>query len=274
MPRAEPQCLDSGFADDVVQVITTQSQSRNILKARVERAINRVNTYEHQWKIKTNRDKFKLVSISKINTPQITIDNVDQPYSRSANVLGLNFARTGITGHFTDKARLAWKSATKLRRFSGLDTKIKLHLYKSLIRSKLEYPAPLLGIQADTNIMKLQTIQNKCLKMLTSTVPEDRNKTMKSLHEKYDLQPMNVRLWRRTKKTWEKLETLKPDLVEKSRALNDRNQNFTPDHYWWRRLGVIENQEEPEPKYVKREINREHQDEDDSDAEENDSEEE
>ncbi len=52
---AGPGCLDIMYADDVTQIIITQSKSKNMMKLKVEREINRMNRFEKKWKIKTSQ---------------------------------------------------------------------------------------------------------------------------------------------------------------------------------------------------------------------------
>ncbi len=46
IPDAGPGCLVTMYADDVTQVITTPSKSRNMMKIKAEREIERINRYE------------------------------------------------------------------------------------------------------------------------------------------------------------------------------------------------------------------------------------
>ena len=53
------------YADDITQIITTQSKSKLMMRVKVEREIERINKFERQCKIKTSEEKFKIISISQ-----------------------------------------------------------------------------------------------------------------------------------------------------------------------------------------------------------------
>ena len=58
LPPPEYGCLDTMYADDITQVITSPSKSKMIMKLKVEREIERINKFERKWKIKTSEEKF------------------------------------------------------------------------------------------------------------------------------------------------------------------------------------------------------------------------
>ena len=68
------------------------------------------------------------------------------------------------------------------------------------------------------------------------------------MHIKYKVEPYNVRLYKRGYKLWEKFRREEPELAEIS--LEENNNNEIKDHYWWRRIAVIADQQEPLPVYT------------------------
>ncbi len=52
------------YADDVTQIITTPSKSKNMMKLKAERAIDRMSRYERKWKIKTSEEKLKIIPLA------------------------------------------------------------------------------------------------------------------------------------------------------------------------------------------------------------------
>ena len=99
LPPAGPGCLDILYADDITQIITTQSKSKNMMKLKVEREIERINRFEKKWKIKTNQDKFKLIPIAQRKTETIVVNNKEIVNSKEGKVLGLTIQTSGIIGH-------------------------------------------------------------------------------------------------------------------------------------------------------------------------------
>ena len=57
MPNAGPCCTNIMYADDVAQIITHRSRSKNMLKLKAEREIDKTNRFEKRWKIKTSEEK-------------------------------------------------------------------------------------------------------------------------------------------------------------------------------------------------------------------------
>ncbi len=63
IPAAGPGCLDIMYTDDVTKKIATQSKSKNMMKFKVEREINKINRFKKKWKFKTSQEKFKILPI-------------------------------------------------------------------------------------------------------------------------------------------------------------------------------------------------------------------
>ena len=59
------------------------------------------------WKIKTNEDKFKIMSIAQYKTEQITINRKHLGTSKDGIFLGLKLKKkkTGLVGHAIDKIK-------------------------------------------------------------------------------------------------------------------------------------------------------------------------
>ena len=73
LPRAECGRVDITYADDITQVMATQSKSKLMIKVKLEREIERINKFERQWKIKTNKDQFKILPIAQGKTAKLTV---------------------------------------------------------------------------------------------------------------------------------------------------------------------------------------------------------
>ena len=141
LPLAEPQCLNVAFADDITQVIIHRGTSREMMKRKTERAIESINEFEKKWKIQTNSNKFQMLSVSKLLPPDIVIDGNQIQYANNINILGLNWKRTGINNHIPIRVAAARGACNKLKRFDGLNPKIKDHLYKSYSEAHLGLPS-------------------------------------------------------------------------------------------------------------------------------------
>ncbi len=74
LPPAGPGSIDTMYADDITQVITTPSKSELMMKMKVEREIDRINRYEKKWKIKTSEEKFRIIPIAQYKTKQFIVN--------------------------------------------------------------------------------------------------------------------------------------------------------------------------------------------------------
>lgn len=246
-PEAGPGCDNVGFADDVTQIITCAHRSTQMMALKTEHEISNLNEYEKAWKIKTNKDKFKVLPISKFRPAPINIDAQGVEFCVETKVLGLSIRRTGVSRHITQRMGLARHRNSKLKRFGRLNTKIQLHLYKSLIRSTIEYPAAIMGILSKTNIKRVQQFQNKQIRRAIRGNDTDEELNMEELHVKYKVDAINVRLQRSLQKVYDKLRILNPRMIQETEELNNNNIN---DHYWWRRLSPRAIAEEEDPIYI------------------------
>ena len=192
------------FADDVTQIIEHHHRSRKFLARKTEREINRINQFENLWKIKTNRNKFKLLSISLEKPEPVRIDGTIINIAQEITVLGFKLRRTCFNKHIHSRLGIANGTLTKLKRFRKLKPRIKCHLFKSLIRSALEYPDTPQCLMSETNKNKFQKFQNKVIRRYINykaEEDEENENTIEDLHEQYKIEPINQRMHRRTKTT-------------------------------------------------------------------------
>ena len=248
VPQPEANCLDVGFADDITQIVIHNHPSKRFLALKTERAINRINEYEALWKIKTNKDKFKITSISKAKPHEVKVDDEIIPFSPNTKVLGLTISRTGIRTHTKNRLRTAKIQRAKLKRFKNLKSDLQVRLYKTLIRPILEYPIVPVCVSSKSSIKTFQQFQNVSLRNATKNNQEDRHLTLEELHIKYRIEPINIRFHRLANRVWDKLSLTAPDLVAESREMTLQHPN--QQHYWWKRVDPYVNSDEPEPLFL------------------------
>ena len=70
-------------------------------------------------------------------------------------MLGLTLTRTDATSHITKRINMTKIQSSKIKRFIKLDPKVKLHLYKALIRPIMEYPIIPNGIKSLDHIKNM-----------------------------------------------------------------------------------------------------------------------
>ena len=156
IPLQGAGCQDIVFADDITQVIIYPHKSRKLMERRTEREIKRINSYEKEWKIQTNADKFKMLTISLTKPEVVTINNQIISNLNKLIILGLTIGRTGLNSHIKQRLQMARQRYKKLERYHQSDSKIKNHLYKSVIRPTFEYPIAPISIMSKTNREKYQ----------------------------------------------------------------------------------------------------------------------
>ena len=216
-----------------------------MLATKTEKEIIRINSYERKWKINTNKSKFKILSISKTKPYPIYIDDENIPYAKEVKILGLKITRTGTSSHLTNQLKQAKALKLKLKRFQNLRPKLKIHLYKALIQSIMEYPILPNAIMSKTTAKKWQQFQNGVIYDAIKNDPTLHNLSIEDLHGYFNLTPINLRFHRRANRVWDKLSIQNPELYEASNSENAINN--PKDHYWWPRIGPYVETEEPDP---------------------------
>ena len=116
IPRPSPGCFNIVFADDCTQLVTDPGKSKRFLARKTEREIEKLNLYEKQWKISTNKNKFQIISVSATKPATIMVDNQVIPFKASATVLGLTIRTRGILNHITSRIGRAKGQLQKLKR--------------------------------------------------------------------------------------------------------------------------------------------------------------
>ena len=246
-PRPSPGCFNTMFADDNTQVISYPGKSKQMMARKTETEIKKLNQYERKWKIQTSSEKFQIVSISSTKPTDIIVDGRIIQFKKQAKVLGLNLTTRGIPVHTKERADYARAQLTRLKRFKKLSTKTRLRLYKAFIRPLLEYPAIPLCTISKHGKLKLQRIQNKAVRGAAKERPDQQRSTNESLHRKFKLEPMNIRIHNQAASIWAKLEMLDPDLIRTATELCNHNQY--KDHYWWPTIAKCLSQGPPAPLY-------------------------
>lgn len=235
------------YADDVTQIVRYPGRrAKQMTKRITERAIQEVNDFERKWKIKTNQTKFNILHVSKTQPPMIEINGNEIPYQREARILGLKLTRTGHRPHIKERINLAKIALSKIKRFSGMASRTKAHLYKALVAPHLSYPPVPLNAISRSNQEKLQAIQNRALRWINGDVPPYHT-TTEDLHHQYKMQPLNIKHFKAGLRVWNTLREHQPN---DTRRLAEADT--TAPHTWWPRSYIPPNAPPPEPLYCRR----------------------
>ena len=224
LPQPLPDTDYIQYADDITQLIALPGPPP-VIANNTTHAIKQINSYENNWKIQTNMNKFKVMNISRLKTSPIIINNTQLNYTNNATILGLTYSTTGLSPQVTTRRAIASKTLCKLQRFRNLSTHNKRRLYLTIVRPQLLYPIIPLNTISQASIRKLQQIQNKALRFIENTRLIDKIPTS-LLHERNRLPAVNIYLHERSKDIWSKLRDKNPHIYNNIKPRpNDQQRN-------------------------------------------------
>ena len=203
---AHPDTLVSRFADDVVHLVISDLPKQgwrslrdtNLLR-KTKTELQRIQSWEQDWKIKSNLAKCEvMIHGAKPGTLRgaggISVNDQPIPVKDGVKILGYNHTKSKIhAGHISSLVAKANRHLQQLRRFRHVPSKVKLYLYKALVRPLMEYPAVLLADSSRPQINKLQVVQNKALRFAYEVRWQDRI-TNDALHQRANLAYIQDRL--------------------------------------------------------------------------------
>jgi hypothetical protein len=163
------------YADD----ITISCSGTNVTDVRnmIQRYLNKFVQWCDQWGMQINSQKTSMqhYTSKKMACPNLKIRNQSIEYKRFHKLLGLYF----------DSLNLTWKYHIELLKFDcmrridimkalssavwGSSIKILRQFYITYIRAKLDYGSIVYCSASKTNLHKLETIQNSCMKLMLGT---------------------------------------------------------------------------------------------------------
>ena len=174
------------------------------------------------------------------------VNNNAIQFRKKAKVLGFTFSSSGIKEQVDTRKAIATNTLTKIRRFQGVSVELYLHLYKTLVRPQIEYPAIIMTRTSHSNTARLQSIQNKALRRALNQQTPFLN-TIEELHHQLNIEALNIRLHQLAYTTWQRLGIEDPDINEESHSLSKMNIR---DHVWWKRLEPLVAADPPLPIYI------------------------
>ena len=90
---------------------------------------------------------------------------------------------TGTATHIDNRLKMVKQQTNKIKRFNNLDMKMKMHLYKVLIRPFVEYPVVPIVMASKTSMLKMQRVQNRNLRFIVKNEEVLRNTTIQESHQ-------------------------------------------------------------------------------------------
>lgn len=170
-------CEIAYYADDTA-IYTSKKQSNAIIK-KLQNALININKYLNKWKIRMNTNKTQAIlfpfnkSAKRNPTNILQHQNERIQLKKEVKYLGVTMdSKLNYKAHIEktkDKATKCMRALyPMLNRKSKLSDKNKNIIYKTVVRPIITYAAPVWIHAANTNIKKLQIIQNKCLKIINN----------------------------------------------------------------------------------------------------------
>jgi len=161
------------YADDTS--IYFRARSIPVLKRQLQRALDPLIAYFHKWRIQINALKTEAVLFThryakRAHEHQLRIGPAAIPWTDHTKFLGVTLDRRLTFQRHVDTIQRKARAALAvlyplLNRTSKLSRSLKVRLATSYIRPILTYAAPAWsGRVSDTNLYKLQVIQNKYLR--------------------------------------------------------------------------------------------------------------
>lgn len=163
------------YADDTALI--TNGKSTNTILKKLSKGLQDINRYYFKWKIKLNPTKTQIIvfpfnlSPKRKATIDFIFDGENIPISNCIKYLGAHLDKKLLFRKHIDEACI--KSLNRMRmvyplinKKSSLNVKNKMMIYNMCIKPVLTYAAPVWRNVAKTHIKKLQTIQNKVLKII------------------------------------------------------------------------------------------------------------
>lgn len=168
------------YADDTALVCDSRLRDIKFLKNTLEKGLSKVQTFFSNWKIKLNDSKTEFIIFTK--SPNLLKKRASFPPSFNSNIHKWQDTAKylGVTLDaklcFKQHIELSMKKANAaistlfclLRKNNSVSLRAKILMYKAYIRPILTYAGTIIINCPTTHFKRLQTLQNKCLRMVLS----------------------------------------------------------------------------------------------------------
>ena len=207
---------ESIFADD--KLLYTSSYRVSAIVKRLQQALKVHRRYFHKWKIKINNSKTEAILFTK-RRPQIKdnifSENIQLNWLNKVKYLGIILDQKLNFGDHINY--VISKSIASLIKFYPIfknvyfSKKIKLILYKSLIRTAMLYACPVWSLTSQSNMNKLQIVQNKFLRIIGKY---REFSLISQMHQDLNIEYVKEYIHRLTVKYFERIKTHPNPLVK------------------------------------------------------------
>ncbi|GFX48493.1 RNA-directed DNA polymerase from mobile element jockey [Trichonephila clavipes] len=198
------------FADDAA--VLAQGANLKYTQCALQRYLHTLESWLTDWRIAINVDKTQAIVFRKHGRSKIPktlyLFDEDIAWVNVVRYLGL-FLDSSLTyrqhtkyicDKFWTKIHL---SISLIERRSPLSLRNKVLLYKQVLRPLLTYATPVWGAAAPTTIKKVQTMQNKILRIMTNAPWYIRNSV---LHHDLKIDPIGDYITKRSRNVFRTIE--------------------------------------------------------------------
>lgn len=217
---------ESIFADD--KLMYTSSFRIGAICKRLQRAFDANKRYFHKWKIRLNNSKSEAIIFTRRRpalTESINCGNFELSWLKKVKYLGVVLDQKLTFGkHVNAIVCKAIGSLIKLYpilKNRHLNQKCKLIFNKSLIRSPMLYACPIWSLACQSNIKKLQIVQNKFLRIIGNFT---RFTPVFQIHEDLNKDRIDVIIYKISESFFRKIEKYSNPLV--NQISYDRNIRY------------------------------------------------
>jgi len=196
------KCLRSGidcslYVDDFV--ICYASKNMQSVERQLQLCLNRLQSWADENGFKFSQTKTVCMHFCHKRhlhpDPTLTLNGVNIPVVEQTKFLGLYFDRKlNFIYHIKTLKRKCHKALNLLKVLSkldwGADRRVLLRLYRSLIRSKLDYGSIVYGAARKSYLQMLEPVQNQALRICLGAF---RTTPIESLHIEANEPPMHIR---------------------------------------------------------------------------------
>lgn len=219
IPAPVRSCM---YADDLV--VFARGRNSSYVRSRLQRAIDSLQNWTRKTGFTFSVEKTKCIHFSRktLGTyPALKLENQELSYTNEIKFLGMIFDRTltwrsHITYLKTSCSKVLNLMKTLANHDWGADTTTLLNIYKSMIRSRLDYGSTIYSTASKTQLERLNPIQNTAIRIATGAFRTSPSHSLCCLSGELPLP------YRRN------LQTLSHSLKILENPKNLNNPNFTP----------------------------------------------
>ena len=206
------------FADDTAAMAA--SMSKRLAIQRLQKYAIELEEYLEKWKLKLNIDKTELIMFThkakKEKIPDFVMKDQILEIKSKVKYLGLmlqyklNF-KTHIDLIKTKATKMLGILHCLVGRRSKINVKNKMVIYNVIVKALMLYAVPVWSNTTASNILSLQRVQNRIVRMIMNAKPRDKNI---DLHQRLNLKYIEEEILTRTKNYFENQINHVPDMQE------------------------------------------------------------